>query len=148
MAVEWVSDLDTGISIIDDQHKRLLSYINQLAGDIDRAAVGRVLADLVDYTVSHFAFEESLQEQAGYKHVRAHKDVHDKFIEHVDMFVERYSQGEDVVEDLYVMLSTWLIDHIKREDMAYVSEVKANMLDIIADKIQKEDSAWVSRYFK
>ncbi len=148
MAVEWVSDLDTGISVIDDQHKRLLSYINQLAGDLDRASVGRVLADLVDYTVSHFAFEESLQEQAGYRHVKSHKDVHAKFIENVASFVQRYDNGEDVVEDLYIMLSTWLINHIKREDMAYVSEVKTTMIDIISDKIRKEDAAWVSRYFK
>jgi hemerythrin len=148
MAVDWVSDLDTGISVIDDQHKRLLHYINRLAGDLDRASVGCVLADLVDYTVSHFAFEESLQEQAGYKHVRSHKDVHDKFIEHVALFVERHDKGEDVVEDLYIMLSTWLIDHIKREDMAYVSEVKANMIDIIAEKIQSEQSVWIDNYFK
>lgn len=148
MTVDWVSDLDTGISAIDDQHKRLLHYINQLAGDLDRAAVGRVLSDLVDYTVSHFAFEESLQVQAGYSHVRAHKDVHDKFIEHVASFVERHEKGEDVVEDLYIMLSTWLINHIKRDDMAYVSEVKANMIDIIAEKIQSEQSAWIDKYFK
>lgn len=148
MTVDWVSDLDTGIRVIDDQHKRLLHYINQLAGDLDRDAVGRVLSDLVDYTVSHFAFEESLQEQAGYRHVRAHKDVHDKFIEHVDLFVKRHNQGEDIVEDLYIMLSTWLIDHIKREDMAYVSEVKTSMLDIIADNIKKEDPVWINHYFK
>lgn len=48
MTVDWVSDLDTGISIIDDQHKRLLHFINQLAGDLDRASVGSVLSDLVD----------------------------------------------------------------------------------------------------
>lgn len=148
MAVEWVSDLDTGISIIDEQHKRLLGYINQLAGDVDRASVGRVLINLVDYTVSHFAFEESLQEQAGYRHIQSHKNVHERFIEHVNTFVDRHDAGEDIVDDLYVMLSTWLIDHIKREDMAYVAEVKTTMLDIIAEKMQNEDSAWISRYFK
>lgn len=148
MAVAWVSDLDTGISIIDEQHKRLLNYINQLAGDVDRTSVGRVLTDLVDYTASHFAFEESLQEQSGYKHTKSHKAVHERFIEHVTMFVDRHDKGEDIVDDLYVMLSTWLIDHIKREDMAYVSEVKTTMLDIIAERIQEEDTAWISRYFK
>jgi hemerythrin len=148
MAVDWVSDLDTGISVIDDQHKRLLHYINQLAGDLDRTSVACVLADLVDYTVSHFAFEESLQVQAGYRDVRSHKDVHDKFIEHIASFVERHEKGDDVVEDLYIMLSTWLINHIKRDDMAYVSEVKANMVDIIAERIQREQSAWIDKYFK
>lgn len=146
MAVEWVSDLDTGISIIDEQHKKLLIFINQLAGDVDRSSVSKVLSDLIDYTVSHFAFEESLQEQAGYRHIQSHKNVHERFIEHVNTFVDRHDKGEDIVDDLYVMLSTWLIDHIKREDMAYVAEVKTSMLDIIAERIKKEDSAWISRF--
>ncbi len=148
MVVAWVSDLDTGIGVIDDQHKKLLGYINQLAGDLDRASVGRVLEDLVDYTVSHFAFEENLQELAGYRDVQSHKAVHDKFIQHVATFVERHERGEDVVDDLYIMLSTWLIDHIKRDDMAYVTEVRNNIIDIISEKNRNEEPSWLNKNFQ
>jgi len=39
----------------------------------DKESVRRVLDDLIDYTMSHFAFEESLQEEAGYKYAKPHK---------------------------------------------------------------------------
>jgi hemerythrin len=40
------------------------------------------------------------------------------------------------------MLCTWLVHHIKRDDMAYVAEVKANMLNIVKDK---KEGGWISR---
>src|SRR5450830_1453565 len=161
MLVAWTSDLSTGIDVIDDQHQRIMDYINQLGGigrskysglgsqikltdkiddNIDsildeaifqdRLSVGLVLNALVDYTVSHFAFEESLQVEAGYTFAKPHKAVHDIFIKRVTRYQEMHNAGEDVAEDLHSMLSIWLINHIKKDDMAYVKEVKANILDI------------------
>jgi hypothetical protein len=60
--IEWSPEQDTHIPIIDKQHHRIVEYINSLY-DIrdthDREEVGRVLQELVDYTLSHFAFDES-----------------------------------------------------------------------------------------
>ncbi|MEW8014522.1 MAG: bacteriohemerythrin [Candidatus Sedimenticola endophacoides] len=74
--LEWSNSLDTGISVIDEQHKRIVDYINELHDaqqTLDKRRVGEVIDELVDYTVSHFAFEESLMEQAGYPFLEAHK---------------------------------------------------------------------------
>ena len=62
MAIMWSPDLDTGIEVIDRQHQRIVEYINQLEltkNHHDRNVMKQVLDDLVDYTQSHFAFEES-----------------------------------------------------------------------------------------
>jgi hemerythrin len=80
--LHWSSDLDTGIESIDQQHRRIVDYLNELsnansAGDM--AVTNHVLNELVDYTVTHFAFEEELQEKAGYPFLRAHKRVHEIF---------------------------------------------------------------------
>lgn len=75
MAILWTDDLNTGIDVIDRQHRRIVDYINDLElakAKQDREAVGKVLDELVDYTLSHFAFEESLQEEAGYKYCKPH----------------------------------------------------------------------------
>jgi len=151
MDVLWTSDLDTGIEVIDNQHKRIVDYINQLGVAIqqrNQLSVGLVLDDLVDYTVSHFAFEESLQEEAGYELATLHKAVHDRFIKRIAKYQERHNAGEDIARELHGMLSTWLLHHIKRDDMAYVAEVKANILGIISDREKKEDSGWLKRFFK
>jgi len=141
----WTEDLNTGIDVLDNQHKRIVDYINQLGAAItlrDRGAVGAVLNELVDYTVSHFAFEESLQREAGYQYATPHKAVHEVFIKRVAKFQEKHDSGEDVAAQLHAMLSTWLIHHIKRDDMAYVQEVNASINRIVENK---KEGNWLSR---
>ncbi|HEY0666418.1 MAG TPA: bacteriohemerythrin [Gallionella sp.] len=145
MAIEWTDDLDTGIDVIDAQHKCIVDYINQLEiaiGQGDRLAVGRVLSDLMGYTLSHFAFEESLQEEAGYANTEPHKAVHNLFAKRVAKYQEAHNNGEDVAEKTLDMLSSWLVHHIKRDDMGYVNEVRASIDHIVNDK---KEGGWLSR---
>jgi hemerythrin len=127
----WTPDLNTGIDVIDKQHKRIVDYINQLhdasISGQQHEAIGEVIDELVDYTLSHFAFEESMQEEANYPFYKAHKKVHDLFVKRVSSYQERFKQGDDVSEDLNNMLVTWLFNHIKRDDADYVASVKANL---------------------
>lgn len=143
--IQWTKDLNTGIEVLDNQHRRIVDYINQLGAAItgsDRALVGAVLNELVDYTISHFAFEESLQEEAGYQYAKPHKAVHEVFIKRVAKFQEKHDAGEDVAPQLHAMLSTWLVHHIKRDDMAYVKEVNASISRIVENK---KEGNWLSR---
>lgn len=147
----WSSDLDTGIDVIDQHHRRIADYINALEianASGNRAEVGRTLDDLVNYTVSHFAFEESLQEEAGYAFCKPHKRVHELFVRRVNEYVERHRLGEDIGAELYKLLSTWLVNHIKRDDADYVAAVRTNMLGIIAEKRERKDTGWFSRFFR
>lgn len=151
MPIAWTPDLDTGIDVIDQQHRRIVDYINDLKGANirrDLPAVGRTLDELVDYTLSHFAFEESLQEEAAYPYCKPHKKVHELFIRRINEYVERYRQGEDITAELHKLLSTWLINHIKRDDADYVAAVKSNMVGIIAEKEKKQGTGWFSRFFR
>lgn len=145
MAIEWTSDLNTGIDVIDAQHKSIVDYINQLEDAIkhgNRQSVGRVLSELVDYTLSHFAFEESLQEEAGYANSGTHKAVHNLFAKRVAKYQEAHKNGEDVAQATHDMLSSWLLHHIKRDDMGYVNEVRTRIDRIVDDK---KDGGWLSR---
>lgn len=84
--MKWVPEYNTGIDVIDDQHRRILDYINEIdAIDVntDRERVKQILENIIDYTQSHFTFEESLQEEAGYKYRVPHKRVHDLFIKKI-----------------------------------------------------------------
>lgn len=128
--IEWRDDLNTGISVIDKQHHRIVQYINEL-NDISRThsreQLAHVLQELVDYTLSHFAFEESLMEEAKYPFLNGHKKVHDMFSRRVGDFMQRFSMGEDITEELLITLRSWLINHIKADDNDYAAIVKANM---------------------
>lgn len=151
LPIAWTPDLNTGIDVIDQQHGRIVDYINDLeTANIrrDLQALGRTLDDLVDYTLSHFAFEESLQEEAGYQYCKPHRKVHELFIRRINEYVERYKRGEDITTELHKLLSAWLINHIRRDDADYVAAVKANMIGIIAEKEKKKDRGWFGRFFR
>lgn len=151
MPIEWQSELDTGIEVIDQQHQRIVEYINELERanrQKDRRAIGQILDNLVDYTISHFEFEETLQEEAGYAFSKAHKRVHMLFVRRVNEYVERYRQGEDVGSELNTLLANWLVNHIKRDDADYVGAVKANMIGFIEEKQETEGRSWFKRFFR
>jgi hemerythrin len=125
----WTEQLNVGIEVIDQQHRRIVEYINQLddarSNGYSRDEIGYLINDLVDYTISHFGFEESLQEEAGYPFAKSHKKVHDLFAQRVSDFQARFDKGEDVSKGLNSLLVTWLFSHIKRDDADYVGSVKA-----------------------
>ncbi|QTD46880.1 bacteriohemerythrin [Ottowia testudinis] len=126
--LQWLPELDTGIGEIDTQHKRIVEYINklhELRQTRNRDGLGDVIAEMVDYTISHFAFEEALMESAGYLFSGPHKKVHDLFTRKVAEMQSRFDGGEDVTGELHGMLSRWLFNHIRNEDHSYVDSVKA-----------------------
>ncbi len=76
MRILWGPAYELGILVIDQQHKRIVDYINELDRLVGQPGaqlgVVRVLYDLVDYTESHFSFEEALMERAGYDELDDH----------------------------------------------------------------------------
>ena len=151
MPISWTADLDTGIPLIDQQHRRIVDFINHLevaknAGD--KEAVKQIVYDCVDYTLSHFAFEESLQEEAGYAYCKPHKTVHELFARKVSEYQERMDLGDDVAEELHATLARWLVNHIKRDDADYVESVRASTAPgarALAE--EKKKTGWFRRLF-
>ena len=91
----WQDDLDTGIGVIDQQRRivEMINTLHQTQQQGQRLAVGDVIAELVDYTLSHFAFEEELMEEAGYPFCAAHKRVHEVFTRRVSEYRLRFEAG-------------------------------------------------------
>ncbi|WP_430392270.1 bacteriohemerythrin [Dyella sp. 20L07] len=135
-ALQWSDDLNTGIDVIDKQHRRIIAIANALEEAHqrgDREAMNEVMDELVDYTLSHFTFEEALMEDAGYEFTRAHKRLHEIFVARVQQCRLRFRAGEDIAGELKSMLSRWLFQHIRNDDWAYVEAVKRNMLRLTSD---------------
>ena len=148
--IQWRPTLETGIDVIDQQHKRIVDYINalriaQVKGD--RGAVAKTIDDVIDYTQSHFTFEESLQEEAGYKYRVPHKRVHDLFIKKIESYRDRFEMGHSIEAELHEVLAKWLINHIQHDDADYVGAVKENMMGIIKEKEKKKGKNWFARFF-
>lgn len=143
--LSWSDDLNIGIAVIDGQHRRIVDMINELYAAQQqgvREGVGQVIEELVDYTSSHFAFEEAMLEESGYVFTKAHKRVHELFIRRVDDYRARFRQGEDVGDELRSLLGRWLFGHIRNDDQNYVAAVTENLRRLAADKAE---DGWLNR---
>ena len=144
----WQDDLNIGIDVIDHQHMRIVEMLNQLhvaQQGVQRAAVADVMGELVDYTMSHFAFEEELMEEAGYPFCAAHKRVHEIFGKRVSDYRLRFQAGEDVTDELRSMLSRGLFNHIRGDDKAYAEQVKQHLNQFTR---QHQGGTWLGRTLK
>ena len=146
--LNWVPALNIGIEEIDRQHRRIADYINRLYAlreTPDRKLLGDVIAETVDYTLSHFAFEEGMLEEAGYMFSGPHKRVHELFIRRVTEIQQRFEAGEDVANELHGMLSRWLFNHIRGDDKAYAPQVKLHLNQFAREHQQ---GGWLGRTLK
>jgi hemerythrin len=149
MSLQWSSDLEIGISVIDSQHQRIVDYINKVEEahlNNSPAEVLDVLEELVDYTVSHFAFEETLLEEAGYPFIKAHKKVHELFTRRVVEYQNAAKAGGDVTVELLHTLKSWLVNHIKHDDKDYSKLVASNLAEATS-RAKSRSGSWMSRLF-
>lgn len=121
--VEWTNKLDVGIDEINRQHQRLVGLVNEVNRLIQEnyslSAIQRVIQALVDYTVTHFRYEENMFDRFEYEHEAEHKAKHQKLVNQVLEFQSRVNAGEDVGEELLDFLKAWLVNHIQGDDMKY-----------------------------
>lgn len=126
----WTQDFATGIDIIDEQHKRIFDYLSEIDQAISLKSVPeieRVIKAVIDYSISHNTFEESLMEKAGYPLLEAHHQVHERFKERAYAYGRRFDEGEDPIRlarEVRSDIGLWLTNHIKRDDKHYVKDVK------------------------
>jgi len=128
--ITWKDSYSVGVELIDNDHKLLVSLINQLAdateGGQGRDVVGSVLNVLIEYTVGHFSREEMLMEKGGYPDLVAHRKHHHALTEKVVAMAAQYRDGQadSLDRDILDFLKTWLTGHILGVDMEYRPYVK------------------------
>lgn len=126
MYIDWDESLETGVEVIDKQHKKLVELINGLydASKIkDLDVIREIVDELVHYTLTHFSFEEDIMEHSGYLHFESHREVHRSFTKRISDYRMRLISGEDVSSKLLSELRIWLSNHIKNEDKNYSKDV-------------------------
>ncbi len=144
----WTSNLNTGIEAIDKQHKMIVEYINQLDDaktSGNKELVSKVIKNLVSYTVSHFDYEERMLEQAGYPFLKAHKNVHQIFVQRVSEYQNQFKLGENIIEELHQLMFDWLFGHIKHDDMDYVTSISKKFS--VAEDFSEEKKGLLGRLF-
>lgn len=129
----WNKNFDTGIEIIDEQHKRLLELVNTLAkhfvNQSDVITLNTVFDELTAYTIYHFETEEAIWHQyfPNDELEITHKATHQKFIDEiVTLRNEESTVGtEQVIENVLSFLTQWLAFHILDNDKRMAKTIQA-----------------------
>lgn len=126
--VAWDPKYETGIALIDEQHKELVSLTNALyhaclsGSETARAAFKETMSRMVNYVRFHFATEQKLLERIRYPNYADHKKKHDDLVKSVLEAVKEYNEGQKFVPNHFVRtLKDWIFGHIAIDDKAYAA---------------------------
>lgn len=119
--IAWTNELSVGIKIIDDQHMKLIEYINLLDDSIlsgkSQNMLYKVLSGLEMYAWCHFETEGMLMKKFKFEETSAHKKEHNKFSDSVREFKDKLDSGDTKIsEEVLLFLQDWLTIHIIKTD--------------------------------
>lgn len=128
----WNDSLSVGVPSIDEQHQKLVSFLNRMFEALKKgkaeSVVEEIMAELLDYTKYHFSHEEKLMLKYGYggreNHLPLHKDLLARAVKYAEK-VKKDKNTSTVIETLD-FLKEWLLTHIAKEDMKYRAFFTAN----------------------
>ena len=125
--IVWNEGNNLGISIIDEQHRGLISTINSLYYFI-QAGRGNETIDptmimLKQYTNVHFRTEEALMAEAGYPAIQEHIALHRELSGKTMRFSIDVNRSDDP-DILLKFLKEWWLGHINKEDRKYAPFLK------------------------
>jgi len=123
MAIVWTKNLEVGVTLIDEQHKKWFEKADQLfeAGKNGKSKefIIQMFDFLDDYTKTHFRDEEKYMQSINYPELNAQKQMHQDFINKLAQLRKEYdTNGANitVIIDANQFILDWLTKHISNED--------------------------------
>jgi hemerythrin len=130
--IAWDPSMSTGVDSLDNQHKQLIAWLNDLLGAMSvgrgRAEVESLLDKLGGYAMMHFGHEEDCMEQYRCPVAAQNAAAHQAFVATFGAFREEFERTgatAHLVIRLESELMRWLTMHIKRTDTQLLTCVKA-----------------------
>lgn len=124
--VKWSDSYSMGIKTIDDQHKGLLDFVNDLYNHAtgkeqeERTYFAAVIQQAVEYVKVHFATEEKYMLATKFPGYKEHKKCHDDFTLTVIKSVKDFEAGKRLVLTTFSkFLKDWILSHIAVVDKQY-----------------------------
>ncbi len=120
----WNEKYSVNIREIDEQHMKLIGMVNRLDEAMlqgkGKAALGEILAALIQYARTHFSTEERLMRANGYPEYEEHKRKHDLMTEKVAHLYRDFQDGKATITfEVMKFLKDWVDKHILGTDRQY-----------------------------
>ena len=126
-SMEWSIDLETGVAVVDEQHREYFNLLNhylekateKTSGSAQGFDLLQKFKFLYEYAEEHFSTEEALMTEARYPDYESHRGEHLHFLKHVE---ELYSQmktsgfSSSIGREVNYYIIEWFVEHIRFTD--------------------------------
>lgn len=130
--ISWSKDIETGIKLIDDQHRKLFKAANNFFIKYyfqkQKEAAKECLNFFENYIEYHFQAEEAFQRENKYPDANEHQAIHAMLsiqFKRLSLTLNSTDYSEEALNELYIFVSTFVTEHIKMEDMKFALFLKA-----------------------
>lgn len=131
--LEWSELYSVGIPAIDNEHKVLVSLVNDMSRVIDThiefqtQLIGDTLNSLIRGVQNHFDSEEKFLLANNYPEYGSHKTEHTLLLDQLEHFKERFKTEKPLfTENMLLYLQDWLVRHIILHDCKFGSYFRDN----------------------
>ncbi|MES9871389.1 MAG: bacteriohemerythrin [Sedimenticola sp.] len=131
----WDRNFETGIEIVDEQHKELVGLLNKLVSHLafqsDGPTIDAIFSQLKDYVEFHFSTEEQVWSEhfEGDTWQKWHVHAHADFVNEVIRLKEEGESSskpyDEVLSEIVRFLTHWLSHHILESDKRMAKVVLA-----------------------
>ena len=125
MPVQWDQSMATGVQTVDDQHRQLIGYINDLLAAMSkgtgRQEVDRILTLTGQYAGTHFRHEEGCMRRYQCPTAVENEKAHAAFVQTFGGLraeIERTGPTSELVLRVQKELADWVSRHIRKTDTA------------------------------
>ncbi|HBE03794.1 MAG: hypothetical protein A2096_15920 [Spirochaetes bacterium GWF1_41_5] len=121
---EWDKDFEVTVETFNEQHRYLVSLINNLYNEMKAgkgsAYMEKLLDELVVYAASHFQNEEEMMDKHQFPELEIHRNEHENFKSRLKELCKNYYNKKSKLEiETFQFLKNWLSRHILGLDQKY-----------------------------
>lgn len=116
----WSTDYENSIETIDFQHKCFFDIICKIQEvdntSKDKKRILKIIRELVLYAQYHFLSEENYMEDIHYLDLYAHKQLHYRLIELLNIEINNFELGKTTITHFLEFTVNWFKNHTVNED--------------------------------
>ncbi len=126
--IAWKPEYESGIVIIDEQHRGIVAAINSLyyamQHGLGAAMLSHVVGMVLEYGKIHFRMEEEFHEKCGFPDMKQHRTLHAALLAETAAVGKHSIDNHDPKLFLH-FLRDWWVEHICAKDMAFKAHLSA-----------------------
>ena len=132
--LKWNNKYCVEISMIDEQHKKLIGFINKTIYAMEHSdsteELKEELEEMINFAQEHFETEENYMIEFDYPEYEDHYEEHYDFITKAIAYFGMVVKGDyHKINELIKYLKQWLVNHIQLCDRQYIDWFKKHGLE-------------------